>query len=365
MLVRRLIQVVPLAFILLAACGQSKRGANDNGLTSGSDQKGYLHADSDSVIFLRWTEINGKLNGQMNVFFAKGNRTRNTDTSAHSFEGVSDGKNLSLNFTGSVWTDGLGGKTWTGTISGNELTLVIPSNNGQLSPVRFIAGTVEEFNDAVLLIKKGVREQNATVQQENADAARVQSEQTAVFEANNRVRSSLEMLNTATTQLAHSLNFDPVFEAYEKTWEKMKSDHANLIAKANERPLTSYKVGEAQYLLSTLKYDIGTFEYHSGTLVYNFKSVTDAIKSVRDAQSKVRINLQELQRAAASNSSGTPAAEFSEADVLPPIKAGDEKIQEAIAAVKKASVRRGQYQTQAKELYRKDEVLVKGLKATD
>src|SRR4051812_39333332 len=98
-----------------------------------------------------------------------------------------------------------------GTLSGGELTLVIPNNNGQLSPVRFTAGTVEQYNDAVLLIKKGVGEENARVQQENADAARVQSEQTAVFEANNRVRSSLEMLKTATTELGDSLNFDSVF----------------------------------------------------------------------------------------------------------------------------------------------------------
>jgi hypothetical protein len=152
MFVKRLVQVLPLSFALLAACIQSK--------TTGSDQKGYLHSDSDSVIFLHWTEINGKLNGQMNVFFVKGNRAKNTDTSGHSFEGVSDRKNLSLNFTGSVWTDGLGGKTWTGTISGNELTLVIPNNNGQLSPVRFTVGTVEQYNDEVLLIKKGVREEN-------------------------------------------------------------------------------------------------------------------------------------------------------------------------------------------------------------
>jgi hypothetical protein len=173
------------------------------------------------------------------------------------------------------------------------------------------------------------------------------------------------MLKTATTELGNSLNFDSVFDAYERTWEKMKSDHANLTAKANERPLTSYKVGEAQYLLGTLQYDIGTFQSHSGTLDYNLKRVSDAIKSVRDVQARLRTNLQELQRVVGSNSSGVPAAEFSESDVLPAIRDRDEKIQQAVAAVKKASVQRGQYQTQAKELYRKDEALVRGLKATD
>ena len=119
--------------VLLTTCtrGPNRQTTSDRSAESGNDQKGYLHSDADAVMFINWTEINGKLNSQMNIFYAKGVRGKSTENSSHSFAGVSDGKNISLNFTGSQWTDGLGGKTWTGTISGDELTLVIPPAAGR------------------------------------------------------------------------------------------------------------------------------------------------------------------------------------------------------------------------------------------
>src|SRR5688572_29823898 len=110
-----------LALLLLTslslAAGCKQAVSNQKNISTVSDQNGYLHSDGINVMFLHWTELDGKLNGQMNVFYAKGGQRISTETSSHSFEGVSDGNNISLNFTGSQWTDGLGGRTWTGTIS--------------------------------------------------------------------------------------------------------------------------------------------------------------------------------------------------------------------------------------------------------
>jgi hypothetical protein len=89
--------------------------------------RSYLHGHADGVLFLQWTDINGKLNGQMNGFFAKVSRGKSTGTFSHSFEGVSDSKNISQ-LHWQPWTGGLGGRTWSGTISGNKLTLVIPAS---------------------------------------------------------------------------------------------------------------------------------------------------------------------------------------------------------------------------------------------
>jgi hypothetical protein len=216
---------------LAAGCTQRSNSetAIDKGVSTRNDQKGYLHTDGDSVMFLQWTEINGKLNGQMNVFYAKGGRGKSTETSSHSFEGVTNGNNISLNFTGSQWTDGLGGKTWTGTISGSELTLVIPVKNGAFAPVKFSAGTVEQYNQAVLGIKESVQGENTRAQKENAEAARIEAEKNAVVEGNNRVRSSINDLIGSTNQLENSLKFDDVFRSYARTWEKMKTDHKNLL----------------------------------------------------------------------------------------------------------------------------------------
>jgi len=233
--------LVLVCLSLSVGCGQSKNEPVTNkGISSGKDQNGFLHADSDSVMFLQWTEINGKLNGQMNIFYAKGGRAKSTETSSHSFEGVSDGKNISLNFNGSQLTDPLGGKTWTGTISGTEMTLVIPARSGTLAPVKFNAGTVEQYNQTVLGIKQSVEAEDTKIQKENAEAARIEAEKSAVVEGNNRVKSSINSLISSTSQLENSLKFDDVSRSYARTWEKMKADHKNLQDKAAEKPLTSY-----------------------------------------------------------------------------------------------------------------------------
>jgi hypothetical protein len=358
---------VILICLLITSCARLSTGetAKDKSASSGSDQKGYLHADADSVLFLHWTEINAKLNGQMNIFYAKGARGKSTDTSSHSFEGVSDGKNISLNFTGSQWTDGLGGKTWTGTISGKDLTLVIPANNGTLQPVKFSVGTVEQYNQAVLSIRQGVQDQNRKVQNENAEAARIESEKNAVVEGNNRVRSSINSLINSNNQLDSSLKFDDVFSNYAKSWEKMKKDHRNLQDKAAETPLTSYKLGQVQYLLGGLQYDVGIFESHSGNLDYKIARAKDAINSIRETQKSLKDSWAFLQGAVAGNSSGSPVSQFTEGDISEPLRSSEEKIQKASQAIQQASQQRSQYNGQAKDLYKNAEAFVKSLKAVD
>lgn len=353
-----------MGLLLSVGCRQAK-SVSDKGTSSGIDQSGYMHADSESVMFIRWTEINNKLNGQLSVFYAKGARAKSTETSSHSFEGVSDGKNISLNFSGSQWTDPLGGKTWTGTISGDELTLVIPSNNGTLAPVKFKAGNVEQYNQTVLGIKQSVDAENSTIQKEKAEAARIDAEKGAVVEGNNRVKSSINSLVSSISQLENSLKFDDVFRSYDRTWEKMKADHKNLQDKASEKPLTSYKLGTVQYLLGGLQYDLGIFESHSGTLDYKIARVNDAIKSVREEEKGVGGSWDFLRQAVAGNSSGSPTAQFSEADIAQPLRAAEEKIQKALEQIQQASQRRVAYDSQAKELYRKADSFVKALKPVE
>jgi hypothetical protein len=368
----RIQQLVVLALIILGSCLlpacarlDQSQVAKDIRAASGNDQKGYLHVDPDSVMFLHWTEVKGKLNGQMNIFYAKGVRGKTTENSSHSFEGVTDGKNISLSFTGSQWTDGLGGKTWTGTISGNELTLVIPINNGTLAPVKFGLGTVEQYNQAVAGISQSVQDTNTKIQQQNAEAARIQTERNGVIEGNNRVQSSLRELTSATNELNNSLKFDDVFDDYARAWEKMKVDYQKLQEKAAEKPLTSYKLGEVQYLLGGLQYDVGIFQSHSGTVDYKINATNSAIKSVREDQKNLGESWQFLQRAVAANSTGDPAAQFSDSDISQPIKASEEKVQQASKATQQASQRRSTHNGQAKDLYRKADAFVKTLKSVD
>ena len=356
----------PACFLIIVTCcllvGCIRNGVSGS---SANDQKGFIHADAEGVLFLQWTKVDNKLNGQMSAFFVKGAREKTAGNSSHAFEGVSDGKNISINFTGSQWTDALGGRTWTGTISGSDLTLVIPSNNGTLLPVEFTSGSVEQYNQAVAEIRNGVQQENKRTQQEKSEAAKIQAEKNAVIEGNNRVRSSLNALSTGMNAIESSMKFESVLADYVKTWDKMKGDHKNLTEKAAQKSLTSYEVSNAQYLLSTLRYDLETFDAHSSTFDYYLNQLNEAVKSVKEAQGNVKESWQRLQLAIAANSTGVPGSEFSDADISQLIRASDEKIQQASQATRGFSQRRVQYHNQASDLYRKDEALVKSLKAVD
>jgi len=55
-------------------------------------------------------------------------------------------------------------------------------------------------------------------------------------------------------------------------------------------------------------------------------------------------------------------AQFSEADIAPPLRLSEEKIQEASEQIQQVSKQRSAYDGQAKELYREAESFVKTLK---
>jgi hypothetical protein len=124
-----LVGLFALVAIFGSGCAQQGSSTVSKGknISSGSDQKGYLFSDSGSVMFTRWTEIDKKVNGQLQVFYSQGNGERQPKSFTSSFEGISDGQNISINFTGSIWTNDLSGQTWTGTLKDSELTLVMPA----------------------------------------------------------------------------------------------------------------------------------------------------------------------------------------------------------------------------------------------
>ncbi len=113
-------------------------------------------------MFLRWTEADKKLNGQLQIFAKQTNGKQSTDSSSHTFEGVLSGENVSIKFTGSVWTDGLAGTTWTGTLKNKTLSLVAPMNDGTLQTYALQPGTVNEYNQVVAQLKTDVVEKQQT-----------------------------------------------------------------------------------------------------------------------------------------------------------------------------------------------------------
>ncbi len=369
-MVREIKQCYVIVFILLIAslnivgCKQppASESLPEKNITRGNEQKGYLNSDSNGAMFIRWTELNNKLNGQLNIFFAKGNRGKSTATSSHSFDGVSDGKNISLNFTGNSLIDPLGGKTWTGTIGGDGLTLIIPVKNGMLEPVIFKASSVEEYNHLVAGIHQDVSDENAKVKKEDQEVAIIRSEKNAVIEASKLVENSLRKLASSIDRLQNTSQFEDVLESYSNTWAKMNSDNENLKEKAAEKPLTAYKLGTVQYVLGTLSYDLGTFQHHSGTLNFKLDSTKDAINTVKENSLTLSKSWDFLQKSTVANTSGQPVPQYSESVINQTLNLADAAIDKSQKAMQKAMAQRTLYEDQAKALYKKAESFVKSLK---
>ena len=334
----------------------------DKAASSGNDQKGYLNSDDNSASFIRWTEINNKLNGQLNILYAKGKRGKSTETSSHPFEGMSDGKNISINFTGSKWTDGLGGTTWTGTIAADSITLVIPSKSGTLEPVRFRVSSVEEYNQLVLGIKQGVNRENTKIQKEDAEAARLASEQSAVVATYEQVSNILNNLANNAKSLQENSRYDDIVKAYAKTWDKMQSDYLVMKEKAAKSPLTSTQFYSVQTALYTLQTDTYSMDSNGYSMESRKNSTNDKIKFLEERIAQLQKAWFQFQQAKAANSTGKPEVKMTNEQVSEIINATQDEIKRVKDVMNEAQRQTIAYDKQARDLYKRAELLLKSLK---
>jgi len=123
---------------------------------------------------MQWTDNNGQLTGQIQVLsIDKSSQFMITSTNL-AFTGLRSGSSVSLTIA-----QGLGiPTTWTGTVEGDTLSLVIPDANGFLRTTEFRAGAVGDYNTAAAAFR-GALQQRAQQAQVAAAAANQQTISTA------------------------------------------------------------------------------------------------------------------------------------------------------------------------------------------
>lgn len=153
------------AIMFVAACGgiasqnpsdtprtdsQPDNGTNNGSQpTSEASQQGYLMETTQEASFIKWTEAAGNINGQLQTIYVSGTNPPQTESETVGFTGILEGSELTV--TISI----LGAsETWTGTLEGDALTLMIPSNEGILEPYTFEAATVEDYNRAASKLRE-------------------------------------------------------------------------------------------------------------------------------------------------------------------------------------------------------------------
>jgi hypothetical protein len=318
-------------------------------MPSGNDQKGYLYVDSDSIAFIRWTKVDKKLSGQLQVIRTVGGAERSTQASTHSFEGISDGENISLNFTGSVWMDGMAGHTLTGTTKSNELILVIPQDNGILQPYKFQAADVEAYNQAVSRLSQGIKQTNIQINQQREQVNLNASQQRAVYEANQRVRGGMERVYNIGTSLS-TIRFSDVLELYANSLNKMQNDYKKVKEKAAKRPFDEYALDEVGYAVDQVGYDLDEIGYRRDSLNSRLENCNEYINSLRQEIKSLNEQFLYLQQAAAANSTGEPKPAFSQNDVATLVEKAEAAIVKAQALTQQSNNQALAIEKQAKEL---------------
>jgi predicted nucleic acid-binding Zn-ribbon protein len=335
-----LIAILLLSTLAVCGCGQRQASATvENGnKPSGSEQRGYLYSDDNSAAFIRWTEVNKKLNGQLQVFYTKGYAERQFQNAGYSFEGMCDGENVSINFTGSVWISDLSGKTWTGTLKGGELTLVVPTGAGTLAPVKFKTASVEEYNNAVVAIRRGLVEHNAQVKRERDEAARIAAEQQAVADAKQQVESAIDGLASATNDLLAGEDFDVVLKDYAGHRTEMQAHYQEMKGKAARKQLTTSELREVESDLRTVESDLRSIESDARSMEYRLRSMNRKIDEAREAIAWLRQSWGGLRQAMSANTTGTPSAPHTEADVSEQTRRAEAVIENALSLMQKMVV---------------------------
>jgi hypothetical protein len=164
--------------------------------TSDTNDRGYVYQGLQSVIYIQWTsDSSGNITGQFQEVYKTPNAyTVNVD--ATSIKGIISGSNVSITLDNT-------GHTFTGNLSGSNLTLNVPSSDGMLHPLTFTSGSVNQYNIDAQQFKASMSQQQAQAKQSQAEAD--------LFHTITYIQNNVQQYHDATTNPKH---YYPTFFAY-------------------------------------------------------------------------------------------------------------------------------------------------------
>lgn len=332
------------------------------------EQTGYLSKSDDGATFIQWAKTDRQIKGQMQIFDMK--RTGETDSKSYSFEGISDGNNVSLSFRDRYLTF-LEGRTITGTLKSDVLTLVWPQRDGTLWTQVYRLASVADYNYAVRNLQERASQivaakQEAARQAQAAreEAAKIAAERLAVVDAHKRITDTAEELRREIKRLCGQTCFISTLKAYATEWKTMQAEYAILKQQAS-LPLDSYQLNTVKYHLNSLKYHLNSHNYQRNSFDSDARDADDRIKEVNDLINRLNAGWERLQQAVSANTTGEPRAAITTEQISKAVEYARSEINKSVATQKAAQKQAATYDKQAEDLYRQAEAFVKTLKAVD
>src|SRR5713226_9206557 len=113
----------------------------------GASGPSYVAALPDAVWFVQWSDTKGFLTGRVQRAFVTADNPFVVQSEITQLAGRRSRAHIKLTF---------GESTWKGTLKGGTLQLVIPSSSGPPTKIVLNAGTVEDYDRAVMLLRQRV-----------------------------------------------------------------------------------------------------------------------------------------------------------------------------------------------------------------
>lgn len=372
--------LLALALSLLAGCkgasgtagiaGTSPTPAANASLPAEAEswKTDYLGKHEDGAVFVRLVKVDRQIKGQMQYFSLQKNGE--TNAGSLSFDGVSDGENISITFPDKYLTIAPG-KTITGTLKGDALTLFSPERDGTLSTLEFHSASVAEYNDAVRRLQEhgkvvvAAREEAARqAAVARVEAERIAAEKRAVVDAHRRVIDTVEELRGATQRLCGQGCYKSTLSAYATEWKQLQNEYATLKKEANP-PLDSYRLNSVKYHLNGMKYHLNSHNYQRNSFESDVRTANDKVKVVNELINSLNARWERLQQAVAANTTGEPRSPTTSEQISQVVAFAQSEINKAEAARDTAQAKATAHDTQAADLYRQAEAFVKTLKPVD
>lgn len=332
------------------------------------EQTGYLGKGDEGATFIQWAKADQQIKGQMQIFDLK--RTGETDSRAYSFDGIYDGDKVSVTFRDKYFTF-LEGRTITGTLKDEALTLVWPQRDGTLWTQTYRPASVADYNDTVHNLQERASQivaarQEAARQAQAArdDAARIAAEKRAVVDTHNAVTNAAERLRETLKELPKADYYADVLRDYSDAWREMKEAHTEMLEESR-KPLTGVQLGRVQVRLGTLNVRLGTIAVRRGGFEIRLSSANAKIQDTGEDIDRLQRVFAQLQQAVAANTTGEPRAAITTEQVSKAVEYAQSEIKKAMAAREAAQKQAAAYDKQAADLYRQAEAFVKTLKAVE
>jgi len=270
----------------------------------------FVSHDQSGAMTISWTDDgSGHLTGSLQ------NATPNKVASGDLV------KTVSVSFTGnlhdgqiSIVTNGFLGvsSTWTGSLSGDTLTLNIPQQDGSIAPATFTRGKVSDYNAAVSQLQDNVTQERAKAASDAASAAAKAASDQASAANDAALANADEKVSAALVTLQGSLSAGLSFDQFTTDMTTLKQDLATTLAdsaKATAEGRSNVDAcgdsSTAQGDASSVDGDASSIDGDASTAHATIDSLANQAEDLRAAFAQVKTVYQQ-QGLTTSTSEGAP-----------------------------------------------------------